>query len=40
MSNEEKSFYKSSINWEITTYGKLYKGDLKWILEKKCLIKL
>ena len=23
MSNEEKSFPNSSINWEITTYGKL-----------------
>lgn len=23
MSSEEKSFSKTSINWEITTYGKL-----------------
>ena len=23
MNNEEKSFPKASINWEITTYGKL-----------------
>lgn len=23
MSNEEKSFHKVGINWEITTYGKL-----------------
>jgi len=29
MSNEEKGLHKSSINWEITTYGKLYKGEIK-----------
>lgn len=29
MSNEEKSFPKTSINWEITIYGKLLRKTYK-----------
>ena len=29
MSNEEKSFSKTSINWEITTYGKPLRNTYK-----------
>ena len=29
MSNEEKSIPKTSINWEITTYGKLLRNAYK-----------
>ena len=27
--NNEKIINESVINWEITTYGKLYKGEIK-----------
>ena len=40
MSNEEKSFPKTSINWEITTYGKLlYKKKIGEKMFRKQLIK-